>query len=102
MATIIDLQTVATAALVEAKSTVAAVSSKIDQINASQVAAKAELAAAKAAHDAIAIAHAAASGAMTVAPTVESLWGKVKPYVIPGGVIGAGALGYAHFVAKLF
>ena len=102
MPTIIDLQTVATGALTEAKAAVAAGTSELNAAKAA-VTAKAEaLANSKAAHDAIAVAHAAATGAMTIAPTAESLMAKVKPYVIPGSAVVAGLAAYAHWGLKLF
>lgn len=102
MATIIDLQTVATAALADAKTAVAAAKSELAAAEAAVAAKADQLANGKAAHDAIAVAHAAATGAMRVAPTAESLLAKVKPYVIPGGAVLAAGAAYAHWGLKLF
>jgi hypothetical protein len=102
MTTIADLQATAAAALTEAKAAVAAKSSQLAAAKTTIDTLAAELADSKAAHDAIAVAHAAAAGTMRVAPTAESLLAKVKPYVIPGGAVIAGAAAYAHWGLKLF
>lgn len=102
MATIIDLQTVATAALTDAKTALAAGTSELNAAKAAVVTKAEALANSKAAHDAIAVAHAAATGAMRVAPTAESLLAKVKPYVFPGFAVVGIAAAYAYWGLKLF
>jgi hypothetical protein len=107
MATIIDLQTVATAALADAKTAVAAVKSELAAAEAVVATKGVQLTQSQMAHDAIAVAHAAATGAMSVAPKVATVWTDIKATVSTvapwAGGVGAVGLGlYAHYGLKLF